>query len=55
MRDDNPEPPVVREARARTVGGLGMQFVARLADAWGVEQHPGDGKTIWFRVTTAAT
>lgn len=32
-------------------GGYGLQFVARLSDAWGVERD-ADGTTVWFELTT---
>ncbi len=32
-------------------GGRGLGLVEELATAWGLRQHPGGGKTYWFRVT----
>ncbi len=31
-------------------GGRGMLLVEELADAWGVDRIPGDGKRVWFRL-----
>ena len=46
-----PRPP-----SATRPGGNGMRIVAALADRWGVDVHPGVGKTVWFeaRVSTSA-
>jgi len=30
--------------------GRGLNIVATVSDAWGVEHHPDDGKTVWFEV-----
>ena len=32
-------------------GGRGLALVALLADATRTERHPGDGKTVWFRLS----
>ena len=31
-------------------GGLGLILIDHLSDRWGVDQHPGDGKTVWFEL-----
>lgn len=34
-----------------SVGGFGLQIVAALASAWGIEFHPDDdGKIVWFEM-----
>jgi anti-sigma regulatory factor (Ser/Thr protein kinase) len=40
--------PVVRPGSAGRAGGNGMRIVDALASRWGVEVHPGRGKTVWF-------
>lgn len=37
---------------AGATGGVGLAIVEKLADAWGVEQHP-DGKAVWVSLATA--
>ncbi len=48
VRDENPRTPQLRAPDE--TGGRGIQLLQRLATRWGVEQHPGDGKTVWFEV-----
>ena len=40
--------PVVRPGSAGRAGGNGMRIVDALATRWGIELHPGRGKTVWF-------
>ena len=48
VSDQSPTPPQrVRHSSAST-SGRGMMLVERLAARWGVNQHPGDGKAVWF-------
>jgi serine/threonine-protein kinase RsbW len=35
---------------ALVVGGWGLPLVQRLSDDWGVEDRPGGGSVVWFRV-----
>jgi len=51
VRDENPRTPQPRAPDE--TGGRGIQLLQRLATRWGVEQHPGDGKTVWFEVAKA--
>ena len=48
VTDPDPTLPLVRPARADQAGGNGMRIVAQLASRWGVDLHPGGGKTVWF-------
>ncbi|WP_421118645.1 ATP-binding protein [Aquihabitans daechungensis] len=50
VTDDDPEPPVLRDRDDGRIGGLGIQMVARMASAWGVESHEAAGKRVWFEV-----
>ncbi len=52
VHDYNPRPPVLRTPSADDLGGRGIYLVAALADRWGVDQHAGDGKTVWFEIDT---
>jgi hypothetical protein len=36
-------------------GGWGLQLLDLLSDQWGVQKHPGEGKTVWFEVRDAPT
>ena len=48
--DENPDPPVVVEARSLMEHGAGMRLVVALSDNWGVAPR-GDGrpgKRVWF-------
>ena len=47
VRDDSPTAPTVRCPEPSAPGGRGMLLVQRLSRAWGVDQHRGDGKTVW--------
>ena len=50
--DDNcHEGPVRRTAGLDAVGGRGIALIDTLASRWGVDPHPGNGKTVWFELT----
>lgn len=54
VHDNNPAVPVVRRMEdADAQGGRGMALVNLLSDAWGVDEIPEDGKTVWFRMDAA--
>jgi serine/threonine-protein kinase RsbW len=40
---------VARRTPGRDAGGFGLDLVAQLCSAWGVERD-GDGTTVWFEV-----
>ncbi len=49
--DEHPAEPVLRMASdSLSTSGRGMFLVEALADAWGVDGLPGDGKRVWFEV-----
>jgi anti-sigma regulatory factor (Ser/Thr protein kinase) len=50
VADENPSPPVVLQPQPWETTGRGMLLVSGLADNWGTEQTPGDGKTVWFEL-----
>ena len=50
VSDDEQRPPMVLDPPPTAPGGRGMRLVEVLSHAWGVVQHPGDGKTVWFEV-----
>jgi anti-sigma regulatory factor (Ser/Thr protein kinase) len=46
--------PIVRSPGPEDPRGRGLKIVEMLSEAWGVDYHPGDGKTVWFSVSAAA-
>ncbi|MBX9243886.1 ATP-binding protein [Actinotalea ferrariae] len=50
VHDDNPTLPQVLDPSREQAGGRGMRLVSMLAGTWGVDPHPGDGKSVWFAV-----
>ncbi|MFE2378591.1 ATP-binding protein [Streptomyces sp. NPDC059398] len=42
-----PDPTTVTMADADADGGRGLALVATVADAWGVDDRTGPGKTVW--------
>lgn len=46
--------PTVRSPAPEEPSGRGLKIVELLSDDWGVDYHPGDGKTVWFVVSAAA-
>ncbi|GIG34669.1 ATP-binding protein [Cellulomonas pakistanensis] len=54
VTDPDPTLPLVRPGNARRIGGHGMRLVDALASAWGIDLHPGVGKTVWFEMPVAA-
>jgi anti-sigma regulatory factor (Ser/Thr protein kinase) len=54
VRDDSPEQPVKLHPRPQDSHGRGLHIVDALAQEWGIEEHPGDGKTVWLRLPLPA-
>ncbi|TKR27022.1 ATP-binding protein [Cellulomonas hominis] len=52
VTDPDPTLPLVKPGNARRLGGHGMRLVDALATAWGIDLHPGRGKTVWFETGT---
>ena len=50
VTDGGSDLPVVREPTRIDDRGRGMHIVAHLADRWGVDRIPNDGKTVWAEV-----
>lgn len=48
VRDQSPELPRLTEASPTALGGRGVALVDALSSEWGVDQHDGEGKTVWF-------
>ena len=46
--------PAVRRVGADRDRGRGLLIVEGLAHAWGVDQHPGGGKSVWFTLNVPA-
>ena len=53
VSDDSPHPPRVANPSPDWTGGRGLLLVERLASAWGIIPHPGDGKAVWFTLPRA--
>jgi hypothetical protein len=51
VRDANPRHPERHQASVLDVGGRGVELAEVLSDAWGVDDIPGDGKEVWFRLS----
>jgi anti-sigma regulatory factor (Ser/Thr protein kinase) len=47
VTDESPEMPRQQSLGPDEPGGRGLMIVDRLAQAWGVDRLPGDGKRIW--------
>nr|MDT0663697.1 ATP-binding protein [Micromonospora sp. DSM 115978] len=46
--DPDSRQPHVQQIDDDALGGRGMHLVEQLADSWGSDPIPGDGKTVWF-------
>jgi anti-sigma regulatory factor (Ser/Thr protein kinase) len=51
VRDSSPRNPVPRDPDE--YGGRGVLILDALATSWGVQGHPGSGKTVWFELARA--
>ena len=51
VKDDSPDVPLRRDAGP--AGGWGLGLLDDLSERWGVDQHPDDGKTVWFEITAS--
>jgi anti-sigma regulatory factor (Ser/Thr protein kinase) len=52
VTDEDSTLPLVRSSSTGRAGGNGMRIVDALASRWGIELHPGRGKTVWFEART---
>lgn len=48
VNDSDPAEPKRSPRDDLDQGGRGIPLLDAIADAWGVRQHPGDGKDVWF-------
>jgi anti-sigma regulatory factor (Ser/Thr protein kinase) len=46
--------PEMRSPKPTDPSGRGLKIVDMLSAEWGVDQHAGDGKTVWFTVPDTA-
>ncbi len=51
VEDSDPQPAQLTRAPPDRVHGRGLALVAALSTSWGQESHPGNGKTVWARVS----
>lgn len=54
VTDTDPTLPVVRPTSPGRPGGNGMRIVDTLSSTWGVDLHPGVGKTVWFEAAVGS-
>lgn len=47
VHDDGDGLPAVVPAAQRTIGGVGLDLVSRVAQSWGVTPDPRGGKDVW--------
>jgi anti-sigma regulatory factor (Ser/Thr protein kinase) len=50
--DRSAKEPVLMQPGPESASGRGIAIVEQLADGWGVERVPDDGKRVWFEVGT---
>jgi len=50
VHDPDSRLPQVQQIDSGALGGRGLHLVSALADAWGAEPIPDDGKVVWFRL-----
>jgi hypothetical protein len=54
VRDNDPSPPIRREAGAEDESGRGISLIDLVSDARGVETD-GEGKSVWFCLNQSRT
>lgn len=47
VHDEGDGTPMVVPPGSRTIGGVGLDLVSRVASAWGVTRDPRGGKDVW--------
>ncbi len=52
VSDTSTSEPVLQRPDPESASGRGIAIVEQLAAGWGVEQLAGDGKRVWFEVST---
>ena len=50
VTDNLPQRPVVLHPAPIAPAGRGMAIVEAMSNGWGVDPHPGGGKTVWFEI-----
>lgn len=53
VHDNDSAEPLVRGVDLSSEGGRGLVLVDALAQDWGTDQLPADGKDVWFTLTTS--
>ena len=48
VTDGHASAPVLKAHSPSAVTGRGLRLVESVAERWGVEEHQGAGKTVWF-------
>ena len=52
VADESHESPHIEGGSAGEHGGRGLQIVRGVTDDFGIDWRPGDGKAIWFEITS---
>jgi anti-sigma regulatory factor (Ser/Thr protein kinase) len=55
VTDESSRLPVSSTVAEDALSGRGLQVVDAVAVRWGVQQHPGQGKTIWAEIHSTQT
>ena len=53
VHDDGAGMPTVVPPEQRTIGGVGLDLVSRVAQSWGVTPDPRGGKDVWCVLASA--
>lgn len=54
VTDGDPGEPAMQDEDPTRIGGFGVRLIDQLADDWGVDPVPGEGKCVWFEVALPA-
>ena len=54
VADDSPAAPQPRRFSPESGTGRGLRLLDSMAESWGVDMIPGDGKVVWCRVRLGA-
>jgi hypothetical protein len=54
VHDDGAGMPAIVPPGKRTVGGVGLELIAKLARSWGVTLDPHGGKNVWCELAPSA-
>lgn len=55
VHDDGDGMPAIVPPESRTIGGVGLDLVSRVAQSWGVTPDPRGGKDVWCVLSSVGT